>query len=61
MAMACFRLFTLPPFPPRPDFSVPLFLRCMALFTLLLAALPYLAIRFLPSVSRRVLDIETRF
>src|ERR1700735_1316956 len=42
MAMACLRLFTVPPFPPRPDFRVPFFSRCMALFTLLLAACPYL-------------------
>ena len=31
MAMACFRLFTLPPLPPFPD--VTFFLRCGALFT----------------------------
>jgi hypothetical protein len=42
MAMACLRLFTVPPFPPFPDFSVPRFSRCIALFTLLPAALPYL-------------------
>jgi hypothetical protein len=43
IAMACFLLFTLPPFPPFPDRKVPLFLRCIALFTDLPAAFPYLA------------------
>jgi len=42
MAIACLRLFTLPPFPPFPDLSVPLFRRRMADSTRLLAALPYL-------------------
>ena len=54
MAIACFRLLTVPPLPPLPDFSVPLFFRCMALLTLLPAAFPYLAIAFLPSVNRRI-------
>ena len=40
--MACLRLFTRPPLPPLPDFSVPLFLRRIALATRLPAALPYL-------------------
>jgi hypothetical protein len=44
MAIACFRLFTAPPFPPFPDRKVPRFLRRMALSTVLLADLPYLAI-----------------
>jgi len=39
MAIACFRLFTLPPLPPLPDLSVPLFLRRTALATVLLAPL----------------------
>jgi len=30
IAIACFRLFTRPPFPPRPDFSVPRFRRRIA-------------------------------
>src|ERR1017187_1005684 len=47
MAIACFRLVTLPPLPPLPERSVPRFSRCMALFTLLPAAFPYLAIAFL--------------
>jgi hypothetical protein len=42
IAIACLRLLTLPPLPPFPERSVPLFLRRMALSTLLLAALPYL-------------------
>jgi len=44
MAIACDRLFTRPPLPPLPDFRVPRFLRLIALFTVLLAALPYLGI-----------------
>jgi hypothetical protein len=44
MAIACFRLFTLPPLPPFPDLNVPFFLRRIALFTDLPAARPYLAI-----------------
>jgi hypothetical protein len=43
IAIACLRLFTVPPFPPFPDFKVPRFSRCTALFTLLPAAFPYLA------------------
>jgi len=39
--MACWRLFTVPPFPPRPDFSVPRFLRRIALATDFPAAFPY--------------------
>jgi hypothetical protein len=41
IAIACLRLFTLR---PEPLFRVPFFLRCIADFTLLDAALPYLAI-----------------
>src|SRR4029077_19036973 len=41
IAIACFRLVTLPPLPPLPDRSVPCFLRRMALATVLPAALPY--------------------
>src|SRR6266576_6715505 len=29
IAMACLRLFTLPPFPPLPDFNVPFFFRAL--------------------------------
>src|ERR1700686_994066 len=41
IAIACFRLFTVPPLPPRPDFSVPRFLRRIALATVFPAAFPY--------------------
>lgn len=44
MAIACFRLLTLPPFPLFPALSVPVFFRCIALFTDFPAARPYLAI-----------------
>jgi hypothetical protein len=44
MAIACFRLLTVPPLPPFPDFKVPRFLRRSALRTDLPAAFPYLAI-----------------
>ena len=43
IAIACFLLFTLPPLPPFPERSVPLFSRCIALSTALPAAFPYLA------------------
>src|SRR5215210_8903367 len=41
IAMACSRLFTLPPWPDFPRLSVPRLRRLMALFTLLLAPLLY--------------------
>jgi hypothetical protein len=41
MAMACLRLFTVPPFPPGPDLSVPFFFRRIADSTDLPAASPY--------------------
>src|SRR5262245_63676702 len=41
MAMACFRLFTLPPFPALPRRSVPRLRRRMARSTSLLAPRPY--------------------
>src|SRR5580704_16053836 len=47
IAIACLRLVTLPPLPPLPERSVPRFSRCIALFTLLPAALPYLAMAHL--------------
>jgi hypothetical protein len=40
IAIACFLLVTRPPFPPLPDFSVPRFLRRIALFTVFAAAFP---------------------
>ena len=50
IAIACFRLFTVPPFPPGPDLSVPRFLRRIALATFLLAARPYFRVPdFLPA------------
>src|ERR1700740_3304167 len=42
MAIACLRLLTLPPLPPRPDFRVPRFFLRIALATRLPAAFPYL-------------------
>jgi hypothetical protein len=53
MAIACFLLFTAPPFPPLPDRKVPRFLRRIALRTVLAAAFPYLAI-FSPFVSASI-------
>src|SRR5580700_58744 len=53
IAIACFRLFTTPPLPPLPERSVPLFLRCITLLTLLLAAFPYFGILFLLHKFRR--------
>lgn len=44
IAIACFRLFTVPPFPPRPDLRVPLFFRRIALATVFRGALPYLVL-----------------
>jgi len=44
MAIACFRLFTVPPLPPLPLFSVPFLRRRMALFTSFLALREYFAI-----------------
>jgi hypothetical protein len=41
IAMACFRLFTFPPFPPGPDRKVPFFRRRIALSTRFDAASPY--------------------
>src|SRR6202041_1743126 len=42
IAIACLRIFTVPPFPPFPERSVPFFFRRIALATVLPAALPYL-------------------
>ena len=42
MAMACLRLFTVPPLPPFPERSVPRFLLRIALATVLLAPRLYL-------------------
>src|SRR5688500_9053564 len=49
IAIACLRLFTLPPLPPRPLFSVPFLRRRIALATVLLASRPYFRLPdFLP-------------
>src|SRR5262245_66239648 len=50
MAIACLRLFTLPPLPPLPLFNVPFLRRCMTLFTSLPALREYLAMWFLRGV-----------
>ena len=42
MAIACWRLLTLPPLPPRPDFKVPFFFLRMAPATDFWAPFPYL-------------------
>ena len=42
IAIACWRLVTVPPCPALARFSVPRFRRCIALFTDLPAAFPYL-------------------
>lgn len=42
IAIACLRLFTVPPFPPLLRFSVPRFRRLMALATVFCAPLLYL-------------------
>jgi hypothetical protein len=42
IAIACFRLFTFPPFPPRPERRVPCFFRRIALATVFPALLLYL-------------------
>jgi hypothetical protein len=48
MAMACFLLFTAPPFPPLPERKVPRFLRRIAFRTIFPAVFPYLAIAACP-------------
>jgi hypothetical protein len=58
MAIACLRLFTVPPFPPFPDFSVPFFLRRIADSTRLLAAFPYLR---LPDDFYRAANVTLRY
>lgn len=55
IAIACFLLFTTPPLPPFPERKVPCFLRRIALLTVLLAARPYLAILFPPTMVKRQL------
>ena len=54
IAIACFLLFTLPPFPPLPLRSVPFFRFFIALSTLLPAAFPYFRVDFLRVLFFRV-------
>jgi len=42
MAIACLRLFTVPPLPPLPLFSVPFLRLCIARLTLFWAVFEYL-------------------
>jgi hypothetical protein len=62
MAIACFRLLTVPPLPPFPDFKVPRFLRRSALPTDLAAAFPYLGILspFSPRSSKDEIHLGER-
>src|SRR5215467_10119260 len=46
IAIACFRLVTLPPLPPRPLRSVPSFMRRIVLSTRFPAAFPYRRVLF---------------
>src|SRR4051812_42211684 len=54
MAMACLRLFTLPPFPPLPLFAFPRLARCISRFTSVPAPREYFRFRFL--AIRNLLD-----
>jgi hypothetical protein len=54
IAIACFRLFTLPPLPPLPLLSVPFLRFFIARSTLLLAAFPYFLVLFLAPFFFRV-------
>jgi hypothetical protein len=58
IAIACSRLFTLPPRPPFPIRSVPLFRRRIALSTRLLAALPYFRAVDFRAVDFRAVDFR---
>src|ERR1051325_5723580 len=69
IAIACLRLLTFPPRPPLPERRVPFFFRCMALFTLFPAALPYLRLdpfflvwhfRIPPSKKSRIRGLPNR-
>src|SRR3954469_24442948 len=53
IAMACLRLFTLPPFPPLPLFSLPFFCFFTAFFTSLPALLEYLRAMLPPCFVRQ--------
>src|ERR1700721_3435288 len=58
IAIACLRLLTVPPFPPLPQRRVPLFFLRMALATVLLAALPYFRLDFLPELDLFLVAIK---
>src|SRR5215471_3425683 len=60
IAMACLRLFTFPPFPPRPLRNVPFFRRRIALSTRLVAARPYRRV-LLRLLVRELLRVVVRF
>src|SRR5690348_3893782 len=60
IAIACLRLFTFPPFPPRPLLSVPFFFRRIALATRLPADFPYFRppLFFLPPFFAAILGLH---
>jgi hypothetical protein len=59
IAIACLRLFTLPPFPPLPERKVPFFFRRIALATVLPAAFPYFRELFLLGINfSRCLELD---
>lgn len=60
MAIACFRLFTFPPFPPLPLRNVPFLRRFIALSTRLPAALPYFRVLFFFRVAMCPRESEVR-
>jgi hypothetical protein len=57
MAIACLRLLTLPPFPPRPLLAVPRLYRCISLLTSLLALREYLRFFFV-TINFSYLDLK---
>ena len=59
MAIACLRLFTLPPFPALPERKVPCFLRRMALATVFSAVFPYLREDFFRAGMLNLLKVES--
>src|SRR6185437_147691 len=61
IAMACLRLSTLPPLPPRPLRAVPRLWRCISLFTSLPELREYLRFRFAITFSKIVLCWRAAF
>src|SRR5688572_11803879 len=53
IAMACFRLFTFPPFPSLPDFNLPSLYSCITSSTLSCAFFEYFVMRFCFMVCRQ--------